>query len=68
MKDISKLFDNKTFIVQEPENGQNLTPCMDVYKYKIQSDGSLDKIRLRIAVRGDIQNKHLVGDNLSSTD
>ena len=35
---------------------------MDVYKAKIQSDGSLDKIKLRIMVRGDFQNKEMVVD------
>ena len=40
---------------------------MDVYKVKIQSDGSLNKLKLRIVVRGDLQNKELVGDNWSST-
>ena len=40
---------------------------MDVYKAKIQYDGSLDKIKLRILVRGDMQNKELVGDNWSPT-
>ena len=39
-----------------------MTPCMDVYKAKIKSDGSLDMLKLRIAVRGDMQNKELVGD------
>ena len=39
-----------------------MTPCMDVYKAKIRSDGSLDKLKLRIVVRGDLQNKYLVGD------
>ena len=38
---------------------------MDVYKAKIQSDGSLDKLKLRILVRGDLQNKELVGDTWS---
>ena len=28
---------------------------------KIQSDGSLDKLKRRIVVRGDLQNKELVG-------
>ena len=37
------------------------------YKGKIQSDGSLDKLKLRIVVRGDMQNKELVGDTWSST-
>ena len=38
---------------------------MDVYRDKIQCDGSLDKLNLRIVVRGDPQNKELVGDTWS---
>ena len=40
---------------------------MDVYKAKIQSYGSLDKLRLIIVVIGDLQNKEFVGDNWSPT-
>ena len=40
---------------------------MDVYKAKIQSDGSLDKLKLRIVVSGDLYNKELVGDTWSPT-
>ena len=40
---------------------------MDVYKAKIQSDRSLDKFKLWILVRGDLQNKELVGDTWSPT-
>ena len=40
---------------------------MDVYKAKIQSDGSLDKLKSRIVVRGDLQNKEMVGDTCSPT-
>ena len=40
---------------------------MDVYKAKIQSDGSLDKLKLRIVVRGDLKNKEMVGDTWSPT-
>ena len=39
-----------------------MTPCMDVYKEKIKSDGSLDRLKLTIIVRGDLHNKELVGD------
>ena len=38
-----------------------------MYNAKIQSDGSLDKLKLRIVVRGDLQNKELVGDTWSPT-
>ena len=40
---------------------------MDVYKAKTQSDGVLDQIKLRIVVRGDLQNKVLVGYTWSPT-
>ena len=40
---------------------------MDIYKAKIQSDESLDKLKLRILVRGDLQNKEIVGDTWSPT-
>ena len=40
---------------------------MDVYKAKIQSDGSLDKLILILLVRGDMHNKELVGDTWSPT-
>ena len=40
---------------------------MDVYKAKIQSDGSLDNLKLRIVGRGDLQNKEMVGDTWSPT-
>ena len=45
-----------------------MTPCLDVYKAKIQYDGSLDKLKLIILVRGDMNNKELVVDTLSPTD
>ena len=40
---------------------------MDVYKAKIQSGGSLEKLKLIIVVRGDLQNKEMVGDTWSPT-
>ena len=35
---IKNLIKNQTFLVQEPENGGPVTPCMDVYKAKIWSE------------------------------
>ena len=40
---------------------------MNVYKAKIKSDGSIDKLKLGIVVRGNLQNKVMVGDTWSST-
>ena len=59
--EIKNITNNQTFLVQDPEQGEPVTPCMDVYKAKIQFDESLYKIKLSIVVRGDQQNKELVG-------
>ena len=64
-KEIKNIISIQNFLVQEPEKGEPVTPCMDVYKAKIQSYGSLDKLKLIIVVRGDLQNKELVGDTWS---
>ena len=37
------------------------------YKFKIQSYVSLDKLKLRMVVRRDLQNKDLVGDTWPPT-
>ena len=47
-------------MIEDPKDGEPVTPCMDVYKVKIQSDGSLGKPKLRILVRGDLQNKEMI--------
>ena len=41
---------------------------MYVYKANIQSYGSLDKLKLRIVVRGDLKNKETIGDIWYSTE
>ena len=57
LKEIKKLINNQTFIMKYPDKGEPVTPCMDVYKEKIQYDGSIDKLKLIIVVRGYLQNK-----------
>ena len=42
------LINNKTCILDDPEKGDPVTPCMDVYKSNIKSDRSLDKLKLII--------------------
>ena len=42
-----------------------MTSCMDVYRAKIQSDGIIDNLKLKIVVRGDLHNEELVGDTWS---
>ena len=67
LKEIKNIINNQTFIIEDQNEGEPVTSCMDVYKAKIQSDGSLDKLKLRIVVRGDLHNKEMVGDTWSST-
>ena len=67
LKEIKNLINNQTFMIEDPKDGEPVTQCMDVYKAKIQSDGSLDKLKLIIVVRGDLQNKETVGNTWSQT-
>ena len=67
IKEIKNLINNQNFLIEDKKEGEPVTPCMDVYKSKIQSDESLDKLKLRIVVRGDLQNKEMVGDTWSPT-
>ena len=67
LKEIKNLINNQTFLIEDQNEGEPVTTCMDVYKAKIQSDGSLDELKLRIVVRGDFQNKEMVGYTWSPT-
>ena len=67
LKEIKNIINNQTLLIEDQNEGEPVTPCMDVYKSKIQYDGSLDKLKLRIVVRGDLQNKGMVGDTWSPT-
>ena len=55
VKAIKNLINNQTFMIEEPKDSEPVTTCMDVYKEKTHSDGSLDKLKLRIVVRGDLK-------------
>ena len=60
-KYIKNIINNHTFIIYDPEKGYPVIPCMGVYKSNIQYDGSLDKLMFIIVVRGDFQNKEIIG-------
>ena len=40
---------------------------MYVYEAKIQSDGSIDKLKLRIVVRGTLKNNEMIGNTWDPT-
>ena len=67
LKAIKNLINNQTFMIEDPKDGEPVTPCMDVYKEKIQYDGSLDDLKLILVVGGNLQNKEMVGDTWSPT-
>ena len=67
LKEKKNLINNQTFLIEDQKEGELVTPCMDVYKAKIQYDGSLDKLKLRIVIRGDLKDKEMVGDTWSPT-
>ena len=67
LKGIKNIINNQTFLIDDQNEGEPVTLCMDVYKAKVQSDGSLKKLKLRIGVRGHLQNKELVEDTWSPT-
>ena len=54
LKEIKNIINNQTLLIKDKNECEPVTPCMNVYKAKIQSDGSLDKLKLRILVRGDL--------------
>ena len=67
LNEIKNLINNKIFLGEDPEKYEPLTKCVDVYKVKIQSDGILDKLKMRIVIRGYLYNKELTEDNWSPT-
>ena len=36
LKEIKNLINNQTFMIEDPKDGKPVTPCMDVYKARIQ--------------------------------
>ena len=35
LKEIKNLINNQNFVIEDPKDGETVTPCMDVYKSKI---------------------------------
>ena len=60
LKEIKSSIKNQTFIFEDIEKDEPVTLCMDVYKANIQSDGSLDELKMGSLVRGYLLNKELL--------
>ncbi len=66
-KELKALVDSRTFINDTLNPGETSTPVMEIFKVKIQSDGTLDKLKMRMVVRGDLQAKDISEDKWSPT-
>ena len=47
LKYIKIVINNHKFLMDYPYNGKPMTPFMDIHKEKIQSDESIDRLKLR---------------------
>jgi hypothetical protein len=66
-KELKALIDAKTFAKDTMNPGEKSTPVREIFKVKIQSNSSLDKLKTRIVVRGDLQDKSISEDKWSPT-
>jgi dephospho-CoA kinase len=62
-----KLVDSGTFARDTMNEGETSTPVMETFKVKVKSDGSLDKLKMRLVVCGDLQDKNIAEDKWSPT-
>jgi len=66
-KGIKTLVDSGTFARDTMHEGETSTPVMETFKVKVKSDGSMDKLKMRLVVRGDLQDKNITEDKWSPT-
>jgi len=64
---LKTLVNAKTFIHDTLQKKEISTPVMEMFKFKIKSDGTLDKLKTRLVVRGDLQRKSISEDTWSPT-
>jgi hypothetical protein len=65
--ELKTLIDSGTFAFDKINEGETSTPIMEMFKVKVKSDGTLDKLKTRLVVRGDLQNGTLTEDKWSPT-
>jgi len=58
-KQLKKLVESNTFQEDTLHTGEVSTPVMETFKVKVKSDGSLDKLKTRLFVREDLQDKNI---------
>jgi hypothetical protein len=66
-KELKTLIEAHTFIFDSLWDGEVSIPIMEIFKVKILSDGSLDKLKCRMVLRRDLQIKLNMKDKWSPT-
>jgi hypothetical protein len=66
-KELKTLIDSGTFVHDKLKDGEVSTPVMETFKVKVKSNGSLDKLKAWLVVRGDLQDKNITEDKWSPT-
>jgi len=66
-KELKTLVDSNTFQEDTMHSGETSMPVMETFKVKVKSNGSLDKLKTRLVVRGDLQDKNITEDKWSPT-
>ena len=49
------IIDNDTFLIETPKQGEKVIPTKPVFKAKQTQSGKLDKLKVRIVARGDLE-------------
>ena len=66
-KEIKTLIDSGTFSIEPANEGDKIIPTMETNRVKIASDGTLEKLKVRVVVRGDLQSDMDTEDKWSPT-
>jgi hypothetical protein len=61
-KELKTLVNSGTFQEDTLHEGETSTPVMETFKVKVKSDRSLDKLKIRLVVRGALQDKNITED------
>jgi hypothetical protein len=64
-KELKTLVESNTFQEDTLHAGEVSTPVMETFKVKVKSNGSLDILKTRLVVRGDLQDKNITEDKWS---
>jgi hypothetical protein len=61
-KELKTLVNSRTFVTDNLQPGEVSTLIMEIFKVKVKSNGSLDKLKSRLVVRSDHQDKNITED------